>query len=107
MANLVSVTDQTFDEAVMGSHKPVLVDFWAPWCGPCLSVAPLLEEIADEFAGQLTIVKVNVDENPGVAGKMGVRSIPTMSLFADGEVVARHTGSGSLNQLRTFLKANL
>ena len=79
-------TDANFDELVAKSEVPVLVDFWAPWCGPCRMVGPVLEEVAGEYAGRAKVVKVNVDEQRGVAGAMGVRSIPTIALFHAGEV---------------------
>lgn len=107
MAKPNDVTDDTFTKDVLESDRPVLVDFWAPWCGPCKNIAPMLEELVDEFADQLTIVKVNVDENPDIAGRMGIRSIPTLSLFEEGAVIAQQTGAGSLGQLRTFIKGNI
>ena len=107
MTDIVHVTDANFGEVVVENERAVLVDFWAPWCGPCKSVAPLLEEIADEFGGQLTVVKVNVDDSPEVAARMKIRGIPTLVLFRDGDVVAQQTGAGSLSQLRTFVKGHL
>ena len=84
--NIETGTDANFDNVVKESKLPVLVDFWAPWCGPCRMVGPVLEEVADEYAGRAKVVKVNVDEQPGVAGSMGIRSIPTIALFQEGEV---------------------
>lgn len=107
MSDIINANDANFDDAVLNSDGPVLVDFWAPWCGPCKTVAPLLEDLADEFAGKLTVVKVNVDDSPDVAARMGIRGIPTLSLFEEGGVVAQHTGAGTLSQLRTFVKGNL
>lgn len=107
MTDVIHVTDANFDEAVVKNSQAVLVDFWAPWCGPCKTVAPLLEEIADEFGGQLTVAKVNVDDSPEVTAKMRIRGIPTLALFRDGDVVAQQTGAGSLSQLRTFVKGHL
>lgn len=107
MSHFIEVTDANFEEAVVQNDRAVLVDFWAPWCGPCKTVAPLLEEIADEFGEQLVIAKVNVDDSPEVTARMGIRGIPTLALFQDGGVVAQQTGAGSLGQLRTFVKGNL
>ena len=87
------VTEQSFEEEVLGSERPVLVDFWAEWCGPCHAVSPVLERIVEERAGELTLVKVNIDENQGLAGRYGVMSIPTMILFKDGEPAAAAIGA--------------
>jgi thioredoxin 1 len=87
------VTDASFDADVLKSDKPVIVDFWAEWCGPCRQVAPILEEIANEQAEKLTIVKLNVDENPATAGKYGVLQIPTLNVYKNGEVVKQIVGA--------------
>jgi thioredoxin 1 len=92
-ASTKTVTDSTFDAEVLGSDKPVLVDFWAEWCGPCKMVAPVLEEIAAEHPDKITIAKVNIDENPEIARRYQIMSIPTMSVFAGGEVVKSIIGA--------------
>jgi thioredoxin 1 len=89
----VHVSDESFEETVLNASVPVIVDFWAPWCGPCHMVAPILDEIAKEYAGQLIVAKVNTDENPGWATRFGVRGIPTMLFIKGGEEVDRQVGA--------------
>ncbi|RTL08622.1 MAG: thioredoxin [Acidimicrobiia bacterium] len=99
MGSIRQLTESTFDEEVASSTEPVLVDFWAEWCGPCKMVAPILEEIATEQAGKVRVAKVNVDENPGLATKFNVMSIPTMIVFKDGQEAQRLIGARGKPQL--------
>jgi thioredoxin 1 len=105
--NIVHTNDGDFEKDVLQSDKPALVDFWAEWCGPCKMIEPLLNETAGEYADRLSIVKVNVDENPNIAQKFGIRSIPTLILFKDGAVQAQKLGAMSKSQLIDFLDSNL
>ncbi|MEL7186786.1 MAG: thioredoxin TrxA [Pseudomonadota bacterium] len=104
---IVHTTDGNFDADVLQNDKPVLIDFWAEWCGPCKMIAPLLDEAADDYAEKLQIVKLNVDENPNVAQKFGIRSIPTLMIFKDGAVQAQKLGAMSKSQLNEFLDSNI
>ena len=101
------VTDASFQSEVLGSSIPVLVDYWAEWCGPCKMIAPILEESAANYAGRLNIAKVNVDENPKAPSEYHVRSIPTLMLFKDGKPIATKVGAVSKAQLASFLEENL
>ncbi|MDA0705170.1 MAG: thioredoxin TrxA [Proteobacteria bacterium] len=105
--NIVHTSDSKFEADVLKSPKPVLIDFWAEWCGPCKMIAPILDEAATEFADRLTVVKLNIDENPNTAQKFGIRSIPTLMLFKDGSVQAQKLGAMSKSQLTAFLETNL
>ena len=102
-----AVTDASFQSDVIDADKPVLVDFWAEWCGPCRMIAPALEEISEEMGDKLTIAKVNIDENPEAPGKYGVRGIPTMLLFKDGEVVAQKVGAAPKSQIQQWVEGAL
>jgi thioredoxin 1 len=105
--NTVKVTDSSFETDVLKAGGPVLVDFWATWCGPCKMIAPSLESIAEELNGQLTVAKLDIDDNPGVPGKYGVRGVPTLMLFKDGEVVATKVGALPKQALTDWVKSNL
>jgi thioredoxin 1 len=98
------VTDQSFTDEVLKSDKPVLVDFWAEWCGPCKQIGPALEELSTEFAGQLTIAKVNIDDNPETPGRLGVRGIPTLMIFRDGKLTATKVGAAPKSALAAWIR---
>jgi len=104
---IVHTSDAAFDADVLQNSKAVLLDFWAEWCGPCKMIAPLLDEVAGKYEDRLDVVKLNVDENPNVAQKFGIRSIPTLILFKDGAVQAQLMGAMPLRQLEEFLDTNL
>jgi len=104
---IVFVTDDTFDEEIVKSGEPVLVDYWADWCGPCKMIAPILDEIAAEYAGKLKIAKLNIDENPLTPPKFGIRGIPTLMLFKSGNVEETKVGAVSKSQLTAFIDSNL
>ena len=105
MAKPKEVTDSNFDQEVLKASKPVLVDFWAPWCGPCRMVAPVVEELADEYAGRVEFAKLNTDDNPQTAVKYGIRSIPTLLVFKDGEPVGQIIGFRPKSDLKKRLDA--
>lgn len=108
MSNFIKhVSDASFDVDVLKSDLPVLVDYWAAWCGPCKMVAPLLEEAATQYGGRVIIAKLNVDENPNSAAKYGIRGIPTLMLFKEGKVSATKVGALSRSQLQAFLDDSL
>jgi thioredoxin 1 len=101
------VTDQNFATDVLGASGPVLVDFWAEWCGPCRMIAPALEEISNDLGEKVTVAKLNIDENPDIPARYGVRGIPTMLLFKDGQPVAQKVGAAPRSQIQQWLESNL
>jgi thioredoxin 1 len=101
------VTDDTFEAEVIKSPDPVLVDYWAEWCGPCKMIAPILDEIADEYTGKVKVAKLNIDDNPQTPPKYGIRGIPTLMLFKDGNVEATKVGALSKSQLTAFIDSNI
>ena len=107
MAKVIAVGDNTFEADVLRSSIPVLVDFWAEWYGPCKMLGPILESVVDDYAGKVKIVKINVDEHPETAPKFGIRGIPTLILFKDGEVLATKVGALSKSQLTDFLDGHV
>ena len=104
---IVHVTDDSFENEVLQSSAPVLVDYWAEWCGPCKMIAPVLDEIADEYEGRVKLAKLNIDDNPNTPPRYGIRGIPTLMLFKDGEVEATKVGAVSKSQLTAFIDSNL
>jgi thioredoxin 1 len=104
---IIHTTDATFEQEVVHAALPVLLDFWAPWCGPCKMIAPILDEVSKEFEGKVIVAKLNIDENPAQPPKFGVRGIPTLMLLKNGEVAATRVGALSKSQLVDFLKNNL
>jgi len=105
--NIVHVTEASFDQEVLAAEQPVLVDFWAEWCGPCKMIAPVLDEIANEYAGKLKVCKVDVDSNAGIPEKFGIRGIPTLIIFKEGTAVETKVGALSKTQLTEFVDSCL
>ncbi len=103
----IKISDETFEENVINNDKPIIVDFWAEWCGPCKMIGPVLEELATELDGKIKIVKVNVDENNQTAVKFSIRSIPTLMMIQNGEVQAQHIGAASKSQIKEFINQNI
>lgn len=104
---VVHVTDDSFETEVLKSNQPVLVDYWAEWCGPCKMIAPVLDQIAGEYADKIKIAKLNIDDNPNTPPRYGIRGIPTLMLFKDGEVEATKVGAVSKSQLTAFIDSNI
>ena len=104
---IVTLSDSTFDESVGSSNVPVVVDFWAEWCGPCKMIAPVLEDMAKEYAGRLTVAKLDIDANPEITSQFGIRGIPTLILFKSGKAHAQKVGALSKSQLTAFVDSNL
>ena len=106
-ATIVNVTDSSFEQEVINANIPVLLDFWAEWCGPCRMIAPILEEIAKEYNGRVKVAKINIDENQSTPQKFGVRGIPTLMLFKNGDLESTKVGAVSKSQLAAFIDSNL
>ncbi|MEJ2316744.1 MAG: thioredoxin TrxA [Gammaproteobacteria bacterium] len=105
--HIIEVTDDSFEDEVLNSSEPVLVDYWAEWCGPCKMITPVLEEIASDYSGKIKVVKLNIDDNPDTPPKFGIRGIPTLMLFKGGEVEATKVGALSKSQLTAFIDSSI
>jgi len=105
--NIIHVTDSSFEDEVLKSKLPVMLDFWAEWCGPCRAIAPVLEEIAKEYNGRMIVAKINVDQNPSTPQKYAVRGIPTLMIFKDGDVIGTKVGQASKSQLAAYIDSTI
>jgi thioredoxin 1 len=105
--NILNVTDSNFEDEVLKSERPVVLDFWAEWCGPCKNIAPILDELAGEYKNKLIIAKINIDENQKIPATYGVKGIPTLILFKEGEVIATNFGQATKSQLEAFFDTNI
>ena len=105
--NIIHVSDESFEQEVLQSDKPVLIDYWAEWCGPCKMIAPVLDEVASEYSDKVRVAKLNIDDNPATPPKYGIRGIPTLMLFKNGSVQATKVGALSKSQLADFLDSNI
>lgn len=105
--NIVHVSDESFEQEVLNASEPVLIDYWAEWCGPCKMIAPIIDELAQEYGGKIKIAKLNIDENPQTPPRYGIRGIPTLMLFKNGNVEATKVGAVSKSQLAAFIDSNL
>ena len=105
--DILHVTDASFEDDVLKSQRPVVLDFWAEWCGPCKMIAPILDELAEQYKDKLTVAKINIDDNQNTPMTYGVRGIPTLILFKDGDVVATKVGAASKSQLEAFIDSNI
>jgi thioredoxin 1 len=106
-ANIIHVTDSSFEDEVLKSEMPVMLDFWAEWCGPCRAIAPVLEELAKEYNGKMVVAKINVDQNPSTPQKYAVRGIPTLMIFQNGNVIGTKVGQASKSQLSAFIDSTI